>query len=278
MINFKVDEERCIQCKKCVADCPAQCITMVQGECPTLPEEDKCIRCQHCLAICPTAAISILGLNPDESLMIPHGLPTAHSMEVLVKGRRSVRSFKKQALQIDLIEKLMSTTLHAPTGINAQAVLLTTTVSVEVTETLRKEIYEKLAVLIAGLSDDEDSLIFTYLRAANDLYSSKGIDIILRKAPHILVASAPKNTPLPKEDCLIALTTFDLLAQANGVGTLWDGMLTWCLDNFFPELATKLGIPEDHKIGYCMVFGTPAMQYQRTVQRKSPAMNLVTDF
>ena len=45
------------------------------------------------------------------------------------------------------------------------------------------------------------------------------------------------------------------------------------MDRFAIE---KLGIPEDHHIGYMMVFGKPAIKYHRTVQRGDAQVNRVT--
>jgi len=278
MLEFHVNEEKCIRCKKCVDDCPAGCMLMEEGMFPCIPDEEQCFSCQHCLAICPTEAISIMGFDPQKSLDIPYNLPTARSMETLVKGRRSIRRFKKQSVDIETIEEILTTAWHAPTGTNAQAVLFTTTVTAEATAALSKEIFIRLEKMIAELDDSEDSLPYQYMRLAHELYTEKGIDIILRGAPHIVIASAPRSVPLPKEDCIIALTTFELLAVSNGLGTLWDGMLTWCLKDFFPELAQRLGVPEDHQIGYAMLFGNPAVTYERTVQRVPATMNFVTSF
>ena len=44
---------------------------------------------------------------------------------------------------------------------------------------------------------------------------------------------------------------------------------------FLPFLRKKLGIPEDHTIGYSMGFGYPAVQYERTVVRSTPNINRV---
>jgi Fe-S-cluster-containing hydrogenase component 2 len=278
MLNFKVDEERCIQCGQCVADCPAMCITMEKGESPLIPDEKKCIRCQHCLAVCPTGAISILDADPDESLELPYALPTAQSMETLIKGRRSTRRYKKKGLETKTIHKLLDTAWHAPTGTNAQAVHFTATMNAEATEGLRQEIYAKLETLLADLNPDEDTLPLKYLRMAHGAYTKHGVDVVLRGAPHVLITSTPPNVPCAKEDTVIAMTTFELLAQSSGVGTLWNGILKWCIVDFFPELTAKLGVPEDHEIGYSMVFGRPAVQYHRTVQRTPARMNLVESF
>jgi hypothetical protein len=74
---------------------------------------------------------------------------------------------------------------------------------------------------------------------------------------------------------MIALTYFELLASSAGLGTLWDGLAKWALTAILPEMTKKLGIPESHTLGYMMLFGKPAVQYYRTVQRGEPQVNRV---
>jgi nitroreductase/NAD-dependent dihydropyrimidine dehydrogenase PreA subunit len=279
MLNFKIDEERCTQCGQCVADCPAHCIVMDYGAFPGIPEEQSCIRCQHCLAVCPTAALSILGADPDESLQTTDALPTAESMELLIKGRRSTRQFKPQALDGQTIRRLLETAWYAPTAVNAQCVLFTATMNLETIAALRKELYAKVEKLLAASTPEKNEDFFhLYLRRFLAAYHKHGADGILRDAPHILIASAPPTAPQPKTDCTIALSYLDLLAPTMGIGTVWNGILTRCITEYFPELATRLGVPADHEIGYCMSFGLPAVHYHRTVQRSPAGLNLLESF
>lgn len=69
---------------------------------------------------------------------------------------------------------------------------------------------------------------------------------------------------------MIALTTFELYAQACGIGTLWNGIATWAIEEMLPEMRQRLGIPDDHAFGYAMLFGKPAVRYARTVQHHPP--------
>ncbi len=278
MLNFKVNEERCIQCGKCVKDCPAQCMAMEKGGFPNILAEDTCLRCQHCLAVCPTGAISIMGVDPDKSMDVKYELPTAHSMETLIKGRRSTRNYKKQPLETETIHKLLETAWHAPTGGNTQSVLFTVTMNEKVTLAFRNELNTRVENMLNESDAETENLRIAYTRQAFEVGSKKDPDFLLRGAPHILIASTPKESPAGKDDSIIALTNFDLLAQSMGVGTVWNGFLTWALTDFFPDLAVKLGMPKDHVIGHGMCFGRPAIQYHRTVQRTPTEMNLVESF
>lgn len=60
------------------------------------------------------------------------------------------------------------------------------------------------------------------------------------------------------------------------IGTLWDGLAKWAITDIVPEMQKKIGIPEDHQIGYVMLFGKPAVKYFRTVQRDKANIRRVT--
>ena len=95
--------------------------------------------------------------------------------------------------------------------------------------------------------------------------SDLGVDILMRGAPHFLIVAAPEANPCPHEDIIIALTTFELLAQNAGLGTVWCGMLKMLLETL-PDLKAELGLTEGY-VYYPMLFGHPAVHYPRTVQR-----------
>ena len=271
MIQFHIDEERCIQCGECAEICPAGVISM--DDYPSITNEEQCYRCQHCLAVCPTGAVSILGRNPDTCTELEGNMVDPARLETLIKGRRSVRRYNDRDLNPTLIDELLDITSHAPTGINAQSVLFTVVREGVVMKELRKEVMAELT----KLNNDgklPEGLVGQYMGMAVDAWQEKGIDIIFRGAPHLLITSAPKDSPCPVQDTHIALTTFQLMAHARGVGTVWNGMVMMTL-SLIPGLAARLGIPEDHMVGYAMVFGEPAVEFHRTVQRGPANVNVV---
>lgn len=271
MIDFRVDEERCIQCGECAADCPAGVIAL--DDYPKITNEAGCIQCQHCLAICPTAAVSILGLDPEDSLPLTDNLPEPERLATLIKGRRTVRRYKDSDLDAGLIDELLEVACHAPTGVNARGVLFTVVRERSVMQGLRQEIMLDLAKLKEA-GKLPAGFVGQYLGYTLKAWQDGGKDIMFRGAPHLLLTSAPKDCPCPVQDAHIALTTFQLMAHVRGVGTVWDGIFMMALA-LLPHLAGRLGIPDDHTIGYAMAFGEPAVEYQRTVQRGPARVNVV---
>jgi len=271
MIQFRIDEERCIQCGECAVDCPAGVIAL--DDYPKITNEAGCIQCQHCLAICPTGAVSILGKDPDASIELQGRMPNTEELSVLIKGRRSVRRYKDNNLAPELIDELLEVACYAPTGVNACGVLFTVVRDRAVMHRLREEIIGKL-IRLKEEGRMPKGFVGQYLGFTVGAWQKEGRDILFRGAPHLLITSAPKNNPCPAQDTLIALTTFQLIAHARGVGTVWDGIFMMAL-SLLPDLAGQLGIPEDHTIGYAMAFGEPAVEYHRTVQRGPAKVNVV---
>ena len=271
MIQFQIDEERCILCGECANDCPAGVIGM--DEYPVITNEEGCFRCQHCLAVCPEGAVSVLGKDPEASTLLEGNMPTPSSLETLIKGRRSVRRYSSEYLDPALIDELLDIACHAPTGVNSESVLFTVVKDGEVMKGLRQEVMAQLTEL-AEDNKLPEGFAGDYLTMAVNAWQEHGLDIIFRSAPHLLITSGPKDSPSPAQDTIIALTTFQMMAHARGLGTLWDGMVVLAI-TALPGLAARLGIPEDHLLGYAMAFGKPAVEYYRTVQRGPANVNVV---
>ena len=269
MLDFTVNPSACTRCGQCAIDCPPRIIAM-NGGYPTIAEEKEalCYRCQHCLAICPTEAISILGIKPGDVTPLEGNYPRPRQMETLIKGRRSVRRYREENLEPQLIKHLLEVAWHAPTGVNARQVRFTVVDDREKMVALRGEVMAGLGRL---LRDGKLPEGFDFYAVFVRLWEEQGVDVLFRGAPHLLVASGPQDAVCPMQDCMIALSYFELFAQSHGVGTVWCGLAKWALNDLLPEFRARLGIPEDHIFGYAMMFGKPAVSYARTV-RHEPAI------
>ncbi len=271
MLDFRVNQQRCTRCGECVTECPAKIIALGDG-CPVIPldSESACYRCQHCLAICPTGAISILGKSPEESLPVAGRFPAPEQMEILLKGRRSVRRYKEENLDPALIRHLLEVAWHAPTGRNSRQVLFTVIDDRTKLAALRDELMAGLGELVRTGSLPQEADFFADMVR---LWEEQGVDTLFRGAPHLLIATAPQECPCPLQDCMIALTYFELFARSNGVGTVWDGLAKLAINDLLPGTRTRLGIPDDHIFGYAMAFGLPDVRFSRTVQHGPPLIN-----
>jgi len=265
LLEFTVNTATCTRCGECVADCPARIIAMGEGVPAIAPDKEaSCYRCQHCLAICPVGAVSILGLNPAGSHPMNGDLLDPDKLETLITGRRAVRRFRPENLEPELLQRLLDVAWTAPTGMNSRDVLFTVVDDREKLGSLRDKVMAGLARLVSEERLPEGMEFFAdFVR----LWKEEGVDTLFRGAPHLLIASAPGQGVSPVPDCLIALSYFEIFAQSLGVGTLWNGLTKLAVNNLLPETRQRLGIPEEHVIGYVMSFGRPALRFHRTVQR-----------
>jgi NAD-dependent dihydropyrimidine dehydrogenase PreA subunit/nitroreductase len=270
MLKFSVKSERCGGCAVCVKDCPTKIIQLNDRKLPFIAEADegKCMQCQHCLAICPKGAISILGLDPENSLPLTDGsLPEFKKMVTLAKGRRSVRSYQEKNVDPQLLNELLAAAANAPTGVNNRGLTMTVIDDREVLDWFRKKVMQGLQT---SVDEGRFPERYAFLKSRLSTYFENKMDPIFRGAPHVLFVSVTPEAPCGAEDVIIALSYFELLAQSAGLGTVWCGLLKWALESA-PELKALVGLPESHPY-YCMLFGYPAIHYARTVQRDDAAV------
>ncbi len=272
MLNIRIDEERCIQCGECAEDCPNDVLTIDGGYPEVVAErEDQCIGCQHCFAVCPTGAFSIFGLNPEKSTPLDGNLPSPEQLNTLIKGRRSVRRYLDEPVEKSKITELIEVIANGPTGVNNRKLLFTVVENQTTMKALRTDTYEGIRRVEKENGLPPGLEIFSGIAAA----ATSGQDVLFRNAPHLLIVSSPEDGPSPEQDCLIAMTYFELLAAADGLGTVWNGLCRRALTQIVPETLTPLKIPKDHIIGYMMSFGKPAVEYHRTVQRGNQSINRI---
>jgi nitroreductase/NAD-dependent dihydropyrimidine dehydrogenase PreA subunit len=272
MLQLQIDQENCIQCGECAEDCPNDVISLDAGYPVVIADrEERCIACQHCFAVCPTGALSIFGLDPQDSSSLDNALPSPQQLATLMKGRRSVRQYLDEPVATSTIAELIDVVANGPTGVNNRQLLFTVVENQRAMTTLRKDTVEGIRKVVEQDGLPEGLEFFSGIVEAADA----GKDILFRNAPHLLIVSSPADGPSPEQDCLIALTYFELLAATSGLGTVWNGLCRWALTKIVPELLGQLKIPEDHAIGYMMSFGKPAVEYHRTVQRGGANINKV---
>jgi nitroreductase/NAD-dependent dihydropyrimidine dehydrogenase PreA subunit len=265
MNRFKLDSDLCTQCGLCLADCPSQVLEMNDLGYPYMTDE-ICLNCQHCLAICPMGAIVFNGFEPGNSLELgKDSFPSLEKMEKLMKGRRSVRFFKKEDIPRENINKLLDLAYHAPTGVNRQEISFKVIYSQSKMIDFIESFYSILekAVLDPKYKEHE-GMINRMIKQ----YREEGKDIYFRNAPHIFFAVGPKEDHLVHSDGVIASTYFELATFSAGYSALWNGYITHVV-NSITELRPLLKLKDKEVVCYTLCFGIPDIQYFRTVQRGS---------
>ncbi len=271
MMQFTVDQEKCVACGECARDCQFGVIVMTKNG-PMVPPENEtlCIGCQHCMTVCKERALSVLGADPAKLPPMKGLFPSPESMLALIHGRRSVRRYKKKAVDAKTLDVLMDAISQAPTGVNRRNGGFTIVADPAVMEDFRQAARERMAKIFRdGAFPGEMEFYRPFFEGF-----ANGADPIFRDAPHMIIPTYHKDNLSGPIDSIIALSYFELLAQSMGLGTLWCGLGRITLARFAPDLCGALGIPEDQRVGYLMLFGHPAVKYHNGVLRERARMNV----
>ena len=193
-MEFKVNNEKCIHCGKCINDCMGHALKFDENQIPVF-DATKCIKCQHCLAICPTGALSICGKNPEES-DLPDNLPEASKVLNLIKTRRSYRHYKYENVDRDLMEKLKNMLNWTPTGVNNHRLHFSFIEDIEVMDDFRSYTNGKMLRVLTNPALKH--LAGKFERYKNAYIQAKEEDIEIVKSPVGMPGRAIHNALMDK--------------------------------------------------------------------------------
>jgi nitroreductase/NAD-dependent dihydropyrimidine dehydrogenase PreA subunit len=263
-----VDNEKCKKDGICASDCPMAIIKIDKDVGPKIVPGGNvsCLRCGHCVAICPHGALSHQEVPLESCLPLQkeHVITTDQAIQFL-RSRRSIRFFKDKPLEKDTLKRLIEIGRYAPTGSNSQLV--------EWTVFTNKEKIQEMAGLVIDwvkgiLEKDPQPAFAPYLptiAAAWDM----GFDAVLRNAPGLILASAPKEAGNGLVDVTLALSYLELAAPSFGLGTCWAGILYGAMRSH-PPIRKMLGLADNVPFYYPMMIGYSKPRYYRLPERKAP--------
>lgn len=262
MRKIQIDSPRCIGCGLCVNDCLVGALELGEHKIPhfTAVGAMQCIGCQHCLMICPKAALSLDGINPD-SCAPSGGMSSPEQTLALMRQRRSVRNYKQKNIEPAIMDSLLENLRFVPTGVNLHTLSFSVIDDVERMKTFRTELYERIVNFYETQAYAHEKVPYLYL-----VYQliKAGLDPVFRTAPHAILVSVKKDAVCKKEDPIIALSYFELLAKSYDLGCCWCDWLYHSLDQIAPDMKEQLEIPDDYELAYAMLFGVPAVKYKRS--------------
>lgn len=249
MKSIQVNEEKCIGCSLCVNDCPNACLRLENGK-AHVDSEAFCIECGHCYAICPQAAISMTGYKYKDEPVVPMTAIDSDTLLSAMRSRRTIRHFTAQAVEDDIIRKILEAGRYSPTGGNSQNVSFTILGS-------KQAEAEAICVGIFRRGQKIGAPLLDFLKRINitDNFFFKG-------APLVIVVSGKNDV-----DAALASSYMEIMAESLGLGVLYSGFFKACA-GFSGKLRKLLALPKGHKVVTCMVIGYPAVKYLRIVPRK----------
>ena len=269
MSLLKIDESKCKQDGICALECPTAIIRVKKNE--TYPEikpklEQSCLICGHCVAVCPHGALSHSQVPMEQcpSINREFGINQQQAVQFL-RSRRSIRVYKDKQVEKDKIQDLIEIARYAPTGSNSQLVeWLVYADPGKIKEIARLTV----DFMRSEIKRDPETHNTSYMPLVVAAWEA-GYDSVLRNAPALIVASAPKTAGNGMVDLTLALSYLELAALPMGLGTCWAGLLQGVL-RLWPPLKEVLGIPEEYPHHYPLMLGYPKFKYQRLPERKAP--------
>jgi nitroreductase/ferredoxin len=260
MPKIIVNTELCTRCGRCASVCVMNIIDMTDIPSIPLEKQPMCFRCGHCEAFCPTRAL-ILDDHPEEKIPVADGdwEIDPERLSRYAQMRRSIRQFQTRPVDRAVVERILDVVRLAPSGSNAQPVEW-----LVIHDTAKVRELSALAVEWMRSVQHTAHPFAAYIPGLLAAWEG-GYDIITRNAPHMIFAHLPEGYPDPSTDAIIALSHFDLLAPAFGLGTLWCGFNKIAMVSY-PPLVEALNLPGRIPV-YALCFGYPAIQPTSTPRR-----------
>lgn len=265
MTGILVDRDLCTKCGICSQVCPMRIIEPGdETRVPHIPgiSAPSCISCGHCEALCPSGALTLSdGSDEPRQSTLPEGAISPADLGLFLKGRRSIRVFRKDPIPRETVESILDVCRYAASGGNGQQVEW---LIIHDPADVRKvaELTIDWMRTLAGSSHPMAGYIPTLVAGWD-----AGYDPICRNAPHLVIPHIPGGNPIASVDAIIALTYFDVTAPAFGVGTCWAGFVAMAMRDY-PPLREFLGLPDGRSGAYAMMFGYPRYKPVRIPLRK----------
>lgn len=263
-----IDKEKCERDGFCIRDCPTAIIRLPEKGFPEIVPggEAACLDCGHCVAVCPHDALSHQRIPIEKSPRIREELHINEAQAAqFLRSRRSVRHFLDKPVEREKIRRLIEMARYAPTAGNSQMVewmVLDDKARIReiagLTVNWLREIVKSPQVMAAS----------PYLPLAVAAWDA-GNDSILRDAPALIIAIAPREAMNGLVDLTLALSYLDLFAPALDLGTCWAGLLQGAMLNS-PAVKAAVGVSESYPHHYPLMAGYPEFKFHRLPERKTP--------
>lgn len=258
----QIDQERCVGCGRCVADCFPQELEMVEGK--AAPRGHRCMECGHCIAVCPVDAIQLPGYDMGEVVELRDMKRELDPETYLnhLKSRRTIRQFTAEPVGEREVNAILQAGRYSPTGSNLQNV--TYFVAQQCIPELRKDILAKLRQL--GEAEHVPGTVAARYGsmwvAMEKQFQKDGIDHLFFDAGTVIVVSSDS----PQSAC-IAAAHMETMVYSLGLGMLYSGFTTRAI-SLSPAWKARVCRKEGYEPYAALVIGHPQVTYLRTVPRK----------
>ncbi len=286
---IQVNKATCKGCNTCGEVCPRHILEVeVTGKNKYAvicrERSQLCLHCGQCAAVCPTNSIKVSGLKPEEFSAVQPLAINDEQLLVMMKQRRSVRRYNNKPVPRKILDRIVEAVLLAPTGTGSRT---TGVIIIDESEKLRAlselvyQQYERLAKVLKnsvgrlivrrnagkkGLSNLQ-SFVMPGMRWYIKWYRDGMSDEIRRDCLALMLFHSPINEPMGEENCVIATTYAEFMAQVLGVGACRNDLVP-PICNRSQQIRELIGLPEDREVYSGLTLGYSKYKYKRTVPRR----------
>ncbi|NQU54416.1 MAG: nitroreductase family protein [Bacteroidetes bacterium] len=266
--------EKCIQCLKCVKDCPSNAIDIENG---TI--NNTCIHCGHCVAICPEDAVS-----PDLGTIksLEESTITSDGFRNLSAGIRSCRSYFKKPVSEETIQALIENMKHYPSASNTRPVQITVVQTAENVQKLNDQTTNSLIKTLKLVTNPAirpivkilaPSLKVDSLKKYKDQFIERqesNTSQVCHHAPVVMLFHGPASKlGMAKTDADIWATYTSIYANTMGLGTCFIGFIVKAMENN-KTMRKDFNIPAGNQVYATLTLGYPKNKYCNETSRAEP--------
>ena len=257
---INVNQSKCIKCGICSKVCPTGALSIEEAG-PSVTNANNCIACGQCVAVCPYGALDNIK-SPITYQTDIENFPVINSTtaEHFLRSRRSIRCYKDASVPREKLVELINIARYAPTASNSQGISYIIVENKKILEKAIEIVYEWMEKQLKNPSH------WSFSRHVQT-YKATGIDTVLRNAPHLILATAPKDFKNGRENTISQLTYAELYATTIGLGSCWAGLFEMCAFSNYHPLLQLFNIPENTTITGAVMVGYPKYKYKKLVDR-----------
>jgi nitroreductase/NAD-dependent dihydropyrimidine dehydrogenase PreA subunit len=286
--KISIDNTTCNKCGLCSRICPIMVFSYRKGEIPEIQNNEECVLCGQCLCVCPTNSINHSGFEKTNFKNINNQTLNADFAYNLLTQRRSLRNYKKEIPSVELLTKIVEIAGYAPSsphhrvGWIRNATIVTGYENMKIVADMTSDYMDNMIKMLdswymklAAKYDDRAKAalgIVPSFKEALNKYRN-GNDMVTYNAPAAIFLHAPIKSSTPQIDCDAACLQIQLYAEANGLGTCWNGLIQGAASGDhlkgFKILEKFLKIPDGHKCYAAMTIGFPSVKLHSIPERKT---------
>ena len=247
MSQIRVDAKACIQCGACVQVCSAAHVFEIRDGVSVAVRPEACWGCGQCVSVCPVDAIDHDQFPLEKCPLIDRGRePTAEQLTVLLRARRSTRTYAERPVAREVVRELVQFEPLGPDGSGtARTSIGPRSTTARGSPSCRRRPSTRFAA--------SDGLGRTRSRASSCASSSgarwprtpraawqlgdemlerwsQGRDPLFHNAPVVLIGHTRGRRPFARDDAVFAAYNLMLDAERQGLATCQIGIFQIVLE------------------------------------------------